>query len=95
MPNNELALALLKEVGPLAVSSANLTGEPAANNVDEAEKYFGEKVPVYLDGGKAAAGAPSTIVDLTEDDVVRIVRVGVISVADITELVGEDAKVEN
>jgi tRNA threonylcarbamoyl adenosine modification protein (Sua5/YciO/YrdC/YwlC family) len=95
MPNNELALALLKEVGPLAVSSANLTGEPAANNVDEAEKYFGEKVPVYLDGGQAAAGTPSTIVDLTEDGVVRVVRVGVISVAEITELVGDDAKVES
>ncbi|MEY4397797.1 MAG: hypothetical protein RLZ53_373 [Actinomycetota bacterium] len=94
MPNNELALALLKEVGPLAVSSANLTGEPAANNVDEAEKYFGDKVPVYLDGGQATAGAPSTIVDLTEDGLVRVVRVGVISVAEITELVGDDARVE-
>lgn len=95
MPDNEIALALLKEVGPLAVSSANLTGQPAANSVDEAEQYFGEKVPVYLDGGIATAGKPSTILDLTETGKVKVVRVGVLTVAKIKKVVGTDAEVVN
>jgi tRNA threonylcarbamoyl adenosine modification protein (Sua5/YciO/YrdC/YwlC family) len=93
MPNNELALALLKEVGPLAVSSANLTGEPAANNVAEAENYFGTKVGVYLDGGASPSTKPSTIVDLTEAGVVKIVRLGVLSLAQIKKAVGKDVEV--
>ncbi len=93
MPNNELALALLKEVGPLAVSSANLTGEPAANNVAEAENYFGTKVGVYLDGGASPSTKPSTIVDLTEAGVVKIVRLGVLSQAQIKKAVGKDVEV--
>ncbi|CAB4606414.1 MAG: threonylcarbamoyl-AMP synthase [Actinobacteria bacterium] len=93
MPNNELALALLKEVGPLAVSSANLTGEPAANNVVEAENYFGTKVGVYLDGGASPSTKPSTIVDLTEAGVVKVVRLGVLSLAQIKKAVGKDVEV--
>lgn len=93
MPNNELALALLKEVGPLAVSSANLTGEPAANNIAEAEKYFGSKVAVYLDGGASPSTKPSTIVDLTENGVVKIVRLGVLTLAQIKKAVGKDVEV--
>ncbi|MCX6485049.1 MAG: L-threonylcarbamoyladenylate synthase [Rhodoluna sp.] len=93
MPNNELALALLKEVGPLAVSSANLTGEPAANNVVEAENYFGTKVGVYLDGGASPSTKPSTIVDLTEAGVVKVVRLGVLSLAQIKKALGKDVEV--
>jgi tRNA threonylcarbamoyl adenosine modification protein (Sua5/YciO/YrdC/YwlC family) len=93
MPNNELALALLKEVGPLAVSSANLTGEPAANSIAEAENYFGTKVGVYLDGGASPSTKPSTIVELTEIGVVKIVRLGVLSQAQIKKAVGKDIEV--
>jgi len=93
MPNHELALALLKEVGPLAVSSANLTGEPAAQNVDEAQKYFAEKVGVYLDGGPSTSRKPSTIVDLTESGKVKIVRLGVLTLAQIKKAVGKDLEV--
>jgi tRNA A37 threonylcarbamoyladenosine synthetase subunit TsaC/SUA5/YrdC len=93
MPNNELALALLKEVGPLAVSSANLTAQPAANNIDEAEGYFGSKAGVYLDGGPSTSAKPSTIVDLTEDGKVKIVRLGVLTLAQIKKAVGKDVEV--
>lgn len=75
MPDNEIALELLSETGPLAVSSANLTAQPAALTAQEAEGYFGDAVSVYLDGGslhKDAGGAEdaarqlgSTIVDAT------------------------------
>lgn len=89
MPNNRIALELLSETGPLAVSSANLTGEPAARTVDDAMRMLGDSVEVYLDGGEVGtdyaddAGLGSTIVDATgllrEGGSLRIVRHGVIS----------------
>jgi tRNA A37 threonylcarbamoyladenosine synthetase subunit TsaC/SUA5/YrdC len=66
MPDHKIALALLQETGPLAVSSANLTGEPAATTCQQAEKYLGAKVKVYLDGGASPKGEASTIVDMTD-----------------------------
>jgi len=75
MPDNEIALKLLKRTGPLAVSSANLSGQPAAKNVDEAMEMLGDSVAVYLDQGDAGEGTPSTIVDVTGKDI-RILRQG-------------------
>lgn len=66
MPDHKIALALLQETGPLAVSSANLTGEPAATTCQQAEKYLGSKVKVYLDGGASPKGEASTIIDMTD-----------------------------
>ena len=85
MPADENALALLRRTGPLAVSSANLTGRPAATTVEEAEEQLGESVAVYLDGGPAGSGVPSTIVDCTSD-LPRVVRSGAITVEQIVEL---------
>jgi L-threonylcarbamoyladenylate synthase len=65
MPDDERALALLEKTGPLAVSSANVTGEPAATTVEAAEDMLGGRVAVYLDGGPSASGVPSTILDAT------------------------------
>ena len=100
MPNNRVALELLSETGPLAVSSANLTGEPAAMTIDEAQRMLGDSVAVYLDDGEAgsdyphaAAATGSTIVDATglllPEGKLRIVRSGVISDEAIREIVGE------
>jgi L-threonylcarbamoyladenylate synthase len=66
MPDHKIALALLQETGPLAVSSANLTGEAAATTCQQAEKALGSKVKVYLDGGASPKGEASTIVDMTD-----------------------------
>ena len=66
MPDHKIALALLQETGPLAVSSANLTGEPAATTCQQAEKYLGSKVKIYLDGGASPKGEASTIIDVTD-----------------------------
>ncbi len=98
MPDNTYALELLAETGPLAVSSANRTGEPAATTAFEAEAQLGESVSVYLDGDDTVAvspgehGAPSTIVDATalsrEGGKLRIVRQGAISREDIRAVVG-------
>jgi L-threonylcarbamoyladenylate synthase len=100
MPSNRVVLEILTETGPLAVSSANLTGQPAAMTAQEAEAMLGESVAVYLDDGMAGTDYPgadaatgSTIVDATgllrPDGKLRIVRSGVISDAAIREIVGD------
>ena len=104
MPANPIALELLSETGPLAVSSANLSGQPSAATAADAAAMLGEAVTVYLDGGRAGEGyeaigerqgdTSSTIVDATGLDadggVLRIVRAGVISRERILEVVGEE-----
>ncbi len=65
MPLHPVALDVLRQTGPLAVSSANRTGEPPATTADEAWRQLGEAVSVYLDGGPCPDNVPSTIVDLT------------------------------
>jgi L-threonylcarbamoyladenylate synthase len=77
MPDDRRALALLKQTGPLAVSSANTTGSPAAQDVDEAERMLGPRVAVYLDGGPTSSGTPSTILDAT-GSTPRVLRQGAI-----------------
>lgn len=89
MPDQKYALALLNETGPLAVSSANLTAQPAATSVAKAYEYFGSNVAVYLDGGESPKGEPSTILDLTGEKV-RVIRLGALSVASISEVVGPE-----
>jgi L-threonylcarbamoyladenylate synthase len=79
MPLHDVAIDLLKETGPLAVSSANVSGSPAASTADEATRQLGDEVAVYLDGGRCSGGVPSTIVDLT-GPVPRLLRAGAIPV---------------
>ncbi len=82
MPDHEAALELLGRTGPLAVSSANSTGAPAALDADEAESMLGWAVEVILDGGPSAGSAPSTILDCTGNEP-RILREGSISASDL------------
>jgi L-threonylcarbamoyladenylate synthase len=86
MPLQAVALDLLKQTGPLAVSSANRTGERPATTADEAEAQLGAAVAVYLDGGRCPGDVPSTIVDLT-GPLPRLLRAGVISVQRLREVV--------
>jgi tRNA threonylcarbamoyl adenosine modification protein (Sua5/YciO/YrdC/YwlC family) len=79
MPLHPVALEVLKQTGPLAVSSANRTGQPAATSVDQAQEQLSEAVSVYLDGGPSTEGVPSTILDLT-GVIPKVLRVGAISV---------------
>ncbi|MGW9631565.1 L-threonylcarbamoyladenylate synthase [Agromyces sp. NPDC055520] len=104
MPANPIALELLAETGPLAVSSANRSGMPSAVTAAEAEQMLGDSVTVYLDGGPAGASyeavgeragdTSSTIVDATalarDGGLLRIVRAGVISRERIAAVVGEE-----
>jgi tRNA threonylcarbamoyl adenosine modification protein (Sua5/YciO/YrdC/YwlC family) len=93
MPDNRICLELLSETGPLAVSSANLTGEPAATTASGAQVMLGDSVAVYLDGGEGGTLA-STIVDATALESaggkLRIVRQGAIPAEEIRAIVGSD-----
>ncbi len=80
MPDHEIALEILERTGPLAVSSANLTGEPAATDAAQAEDMLGDEVEVIVDAGPAAGGEVSTIVDVTGTQG-RVLREGVLSLA--------------
>jgi len=98
MPDHPVALDLLRVSGPLAVSSANLTGQHSAVTVTEAYEQFGDALEVYIDAGpvgQAYAGAPgnpgSTIVDASELDSGgpwRVVRHGVVPYEDIQAVTG-------
>lgn len=86
MPLHPVALELLKRTGPLAVSSANLSGRPPATTADEALAQLGGSVAVYLDGGPGPGDVPSTIVDLT-GAVPRVLRQGVIPVERLRDVI--------
>ena len=87
MPLHPVAIELLRETGPMAVSSANRSGLPPASTVDEARSQLGESVRVYLDGGPSGDPVPSTIVDLTGDAPVML-REGAVSMAAVSEALG-------
>jgi len=78
MPDHEIARELLERTGPLAVSSANSTGQPAATDADAAERMLGEHVAVVVDAGDSPGGAASTIVDVTAEPG-RVLRRGALS----------------
>ena len=90
MPLHPVAIELLREVGPMAVSSANVSGRPPAVDVEQARNQLGDLVDIYLDGGPSAQQAASTIVDLT-GDTPRILREGPVGVDRIAEVLGLDA----
>jgi L-threonylcarbamoyladenylate synthase len=90
VPDHELARDILRRTGPMAVSSANISGQPAAMTCDEAIEQLGDSVSVYLDGGPlggSGGGAPSTIVDFTQNEEGQVLRRGGISVETLRETV--------
>lgn len=97
VPDHKIARALLEETGPLAVSSANLTGQPAAVTAQQAADYFEDKVPVYLDAGNSPKGEASTILDLSgfeEDGEIRCLRQGAISLSRLEKVAGQKIKMD-
>jgi tRNA threonylcarbamoyl adenosine modification protein (Sua5/YciO/YrdC/YwlC family) len=77
MPLHPVAIELLQGTGPMAVSSANVSGRPPATTCDEAVEQLGEVVSVYLDGGPSGEPVPSTIVDVT-GATPRVLRLGAV-----------------
>jgi tRNA threonylcarbamoyl adenosine modification protein (Sua5/YciO/YrdC/YwlC family) len=78
LPDDDIARDLIGRTGPLAVSSANRSGRPAATTAQEADEQLGTHAAVVLDGGPRSGSAASTIVDCTAPTP-RILRVGAIS----------------
>ncbi|MFR9797027.1 L-threonylcarbamoyladenylate synthase [Streptomyces sp. MS06] len=93
MPLHPVAIELLTEVGPMAVSSANLTGHPAPENCDSAQGMLGDSVSVYLDGGPTPGNVPSSIVDVTRE-VPMLLRAGALSAEELRKVV-PDLEVAN
>jgi tRNA threonylcarbamoyl adenosine modification protein (Sua5/YciO/YrdC/YwlC family) len=87
MPLHEVAIDLLQETGPLAVSSANRSGSPPPTTVEQARAHLGDSVAVYLDAGPTPGAVPSTIVDVTGAQP-RLLREGVITRAQLEDAVG-------
>ncbi|HJQ43837.1 MAG TPA: L-threonylcarbamoyladenylate synthase [Jatrophihabitantaceae bacterium] len=88
MPLHPVAIELLEVTGPMAVSSANKSGQPPAVTASEAQDQLGDNVAVYLDGGPALTGVASTIVDVT-GEVPTVLRSGAIGVDRLREVVPE------
>ena len=91
MPLHPVAIELLREVGPMAVSSANSSGNPPAVTAEQARAQLGDRVEVYLDGGPAEQQAASTIVDLTGAHP-RGLREGPVTLDAIAKVLGVEAQ---
>jgi len=82
MPDHPVALALLQQTGPLAVTSANLSGHPSTNTAQQVYQQLGGLIPLIIDGGQTPGGQPSTVVDCTNPEP-AILRAGPILLEDI------------
>lgn len=95
VPDHDLAREVLRRTGPMAVSSANVSGQPSATTAQDAASQLGLDVALYLDGGGTPGPVPSTIVDFTAEPEGRVVREGIITLEQLRETVpgvqGRDA----
>ncbi|RRD48057.1 threonylcarbamoyl-AMP synthase [Tessaracoccus sp. OH4464_COT-324] len=87
VPDHDGARALLRATGPLAVSSANLTGEPPATDCETALDQLGDAVSVYLSAGPTPGNVPSTIVDFSGGRTGVVLRVGALSLEELRAVV--------
>lgn len=78
IPSDKHLKALLEQTGALLTSSANHPGEPPANTVQEAEKYFTDQVDFYADGGDLSSNKPSTLIRIVDDEI-EVLREGAVT----------------
>lgn len=89
MPLHPFALELLHEIGPMAVSGANTSGNSPATTVDNARLQLGDSVSVYVQG-YVTGSLPSTVIDLTTPSEPRLLREGAVSAHAICEVIGDE-----
>jgi L-threonylcarbamoyladenylate synthase len=82
VPDHDIARALLRAAGPMAVTSANLSGGPSPVSAEEVFEQLGGRIPLIIDGGRTPGGVPSTLVDCTTPEL-RILREGPIGVEEL------------
>ncbi len=87
IPNHEIARALLRAAGPMAVTSANISGQPSPTSAQEVYDQLNGRIPIIIDGGVTPGGVPSTLVDCTGAEPV-ILREGPISLEEILLAIG-------
>ena len=88
MPKDDMTLKLLDVIGPMAVTSANVSGQTPAKTILEAQAQLGSAVSVYLDAGPCSDSLPSTMLDCTGEAPV-ILRAGAVSAVRVQEVLGE------
>ena len=81
-PDHEVARALLRAAGPMAVTSANISGQPSPSSAEEVFAQLGGRIELIIDGGKTPGRVPSTVVDCTSNEI-KILREGPISLEEI------------
>jgi L-threonylcarbamoyladenylate synthase len=84
VPDHDCPRALAREFGPLPVTSANISGRPAATTAEEVAAQLGERIDLIVDGGPARGGVPSTVFDCSGEGS-RVLREGAISLRDAAE----------
>lgn len=82
VPNHDCPRALAHALGPLPVTSANLSGQPAARDASDVLAHLGSRIDLVLDGGPAPGGGPSTVVDCTGERP-RVLRAGAVNRVDL------------
>ncbi len=87
IPNHPNALSLLRAAGPMAVTSANISGQPSPSTAEEAYTQLNGRIPLILDGGKTPGGVPSTLVDCSGNEPI-ILREGPITLQELFSALG-------
>jgi len=82
VPDHEIARALLQAAGPMAVTSANLSGAQSPVTAQEVFEQLAGRIPLIIDGGRTPGAVPSTVVDCTAPEL-RIVREGPVALEDL------------
>ena len=82
VPDHKVARALLRAAGPMAVTSANISGQSSPSTAEEVLRQLNGRVPLIIDGGKTLGGVPSTVVEFSSDEV-KILREGPIGIGQI------------
>ena len=94
MPDNDIALSIIESAGvPIAAPSANVSGRPSGTKLEDVYDELKDKVDIFVDGGSTNIGIESTVLKVEEDNTVRILRPGKISIEDILNL-GINAKLD-
>ncbi|AZA11236.1 L-threonylcarbamoyladenylate synthase [Corynebacterium gerontici] len=93
MPLHPVAIELLRATGPMAVSSANLTGHTPPTTAVAAKQQLGDAVSVYLNGGESPVGEASTIIDVSGSKP-RVLREGAVTAARIAEVLGSEVELK-
>jgi L-threonylcarbamoyladenylate synthase len=78
LPDHDIARALLRLAGPMAVTSANISGQPSPTTAQQVLAQLGDRISIIIDGGKTPGGIPSTLVDCTGEEI-KVLREGPIS----------------